>query len=60
MLELALIARTDCSLCCLFQTANRQYMIQTEVKLAKAMELQRFNPFSEDGKFENEAEQQLT
>ncbi|KAG0039519.1 hypothetical protein BGZ82_007914 [Podila clonocystis] len=39
--------------------ANRQYMIQTEVKLAKAMELQRFNPFSEDGKFENEAEVQL-
>ncbi|KAF9327607.1 hypothetical protein BG006_009105 [Podila minutissima] len=39
--------------------ANRQYMIQTEVKLAKAMELQRFNPFSEDGKFENEAEIQL-
>ncbi|KAG0367283.1 hypothetical protein BGZ54_004111 [Gamsiella multidivaricata] len=36
-----------------------QYMIQTEVKLAKAMELQRFNPFSEDGKFENEAELQL-
>lgn len=34
-------------------------MIQTEVKLAKAMELQRFNPFSEDGKFENEAEVQL-
>lgn len=39
--------------------ANRQYMIHTEVKLAKAMELQRFNPFSEDGKFENEAEVQL-
>ncbi|KAF9316914.1 hypothetical protein BG003_001402 [Podila horticola] len=39
--------------------ANRQYMIQTEVKLAKAMELQRFNPFSEDGKFENEADVQL-
>ncbi|KAI7821066.1 Rapamycin-insensitive companion of mTOR, N-term-domain-containing protein [Gamsiella multidivaricata] len=42
-----------------FMFANRQYMIQTEVKLAKAMELQRFNPFSEDGKFENEAELQL-
>ncbi|KAF8934324.1 hypothetical protein BGZ58_005786 [Dissophora ornata] len=39
--------------------ANRQYMIQTEVKLARAMELQRFNPFSEDGKFENEAGLQL-
>ncbi|KAF9434712.1 hypothetical protein BGZ76_007560 [Entomortierella beljakovae] len=39
-----------------FTFANRQYMIQTEVKLAKAMELQRINPFSEDGKFENEAE----
>lgn len=34
-------------------------MIQTEVKLAKAMELQRYNPFSEDGKFENETEKQL-
>ncbi|KAF9286034.1 hypothetical protein BGZ68_003305 [Mortierella alpina] len=43
-----------------FTFANRQYMIQTEVKLAKAMELQRFNPFSEDGKFENETELQLT
>ncbi|KAF9126477.1 hypothetical protein BGW39_006597 [Mortierella sp. 14UC] len=42
-----------------FMFANRQYMIQTEVKLAKAMELQRYNPFSEDGKFENEAELQL-
>ncbi|KAG0211914.1 hypothetical protein BGX28_007196 [Mortierella sp. GBA30] len=42
-----------------FMVANRQYMIQTEVKLAKAMELQRFNPFSEDGKFENETELQL-
>ncbi|KAF9355130.1 hypothetical protein BGX26_006953 [Mortierella sp. AD094] len=42
-----------------FMFANRQYMIQTEVKLAKAMELQRFNPFAEDGKFENEAEQLL-
>lgn len=41
------------------QFANRQYMIQTEVKLAKAMELQRFNYFSEDGKFEKEDEQQL-
>ncbi|KAG0262939.1 hypothetical protein BG011_009535 [Mortierella polycephala] len=40
--------------------ANRQYMIQTEVKLAKAMELHRFNPFSADGKFENEGELQLT
>ncbi|KAG0222326.1 hypothetical protein BGX31_009204 [Mortierella sp. GBA43] len=39
--------------------ANRQYMIQTEVKLAKAMDLQRFNYFSEDGKFEKDAEQQL-
>ncbi|KAI1315132.1 hypothetical protein EDD11_001279 [Mortierella claussenii] len=43
-----------------FMFANRQYMIQTEVKLAKAMELQRFNPFSEDGKFENGGELQLT
>lgn len=34
-------------------------MIQTEVKLAKAMELQRYNPFSEDGKFDNEVELQL-
>jgi hypothetical protein len=34
-------------------------MIQTEVKLAKAMELHRYNPFSEDGKFEHEAEIQL-
>ncbi|KAF9560454.1 hypothetical protein EC968_006211 [Mortierella alpina] len=42
-----------------FTDANRQYMVQTEVKLAKAMELQRFNPFSEDGKFENETELQL-
>ncbi|KAF9137084.1 hypothetical protein BGX30_010572, partial [Mortierella sp. GBA39] len=42
-----------------FMFANRQYMIQTEVKLAKAMELQRYNPFSEDGKFENETEHQL-
>ncbi|KAF8965157.1 hypothetical protein BGZ46_000655 [Entomortierella lignicola] len=42
-----------------FMYANRQYMIQTEVKLARAMELQRFNPFAEDGKFENEAELQL-
>ncbi|KAF9171355.1 hypothetical protein BGX20_007728 [Mortierella sp. AD010] len=42
-----------------FMFANRQYMIQTEVKLAKAMELQRFNPFAEDGKFENEAERLL-
>ncbi|KAF8942829.1 hypothetical protein BGZ47_006093 [Haplosporangium gracile] len=42
-----------------FMFANRQYMIHTEVKLAKAMELQRYNPFSEDGKFENEAEIQL-
>ncbi|KAG0211245.1 hypothetical protein BGX33_004424 [Mortierella sp. NVP41] len=42
-----------------FMFSNRQYMIQTEVKLAKAMELQRYNPFSEDGKFENEAELQL-
>ncbi|KAK5821402.1 Rapamycin-insensitive companion of mTOR, N-term-domain-containing protein [Linnemannia elongata] len=42
-----------------FMFANRQYMIQTEVKLAKVMELQRFNPFSEDGKFENEVELQL-
>ncbi|KAG0307192.1 hypothetical protein BGZ98_000828 [Dissophora globulifera] len=39
--------------------ANRQYMIQTEVKLARAMELHRYNPFAEDGKFENEAELQL-
>ncbi|KAF9182652.1 hypothetical protein BGZ50_004785 [Haplosporangium sp. Z 11] len=43
-----------------FMFANRQYMIQTEVKLAKAMELHRFNPFSADGKFENEGELQLT
>ncbi|KAF9928127.1 hypothetical protein FBU30_002629 [Linnemannia zychae] len=43
-----------------FMFGNRQYMIQTEVKLAKAMELQRYNPFSEDGKFENEAEIQLS
>ncbi|KAG0275117.1 hypothetical protein BGZ95_009172, partial [Linnemannia exigua] len=42
-----------------FQFANKQYMIQTEVKLAKAMELHRFNAFSEDGKFENEVELQL-
>ncbi|KAF9580285.1 hypothetical protein BGW38_003131, partial [Lunasporangiospora selenospora] len=42
-----------------FMFANRQYMIQIEVKLAKAMEPQRFNPFSEDGKFEDEGEQQL-
>ncbi|GJJ68152.1 rapamycin-insensitive companion of mTOR [Entomortierella parvispora] len=42
-----------------FMFGNRQYMINTEVKLAKAMELQRFNPFAEDGKFENEAELQL-
>ncbi|KAG0286513.1 hypothetical protein BGZ96_009391 [Linnemannia gamsii] len=42
-----------------FNYANRQYMIQTEVKLAKAMELQRYNPFSEDGKFEHETENQL-
>jgi hypothetical protein len=34
-------------------------MIQTEVKLAKAMDIQRFNYFSEDGKFEREAEEQL-
>ncbi|ORZ14895.1 Rapamycin-insensitive companion of mTOR, N-term-domain-containing protein [Lobosporangium transversale] len=43
-----------------FMFANRQYMIQTEVKLARAMEIQRFNPFSEDGRFENEAELQIT
>ncbi|KAG9069606.1 hypothetical protein KI688_010510 [Linnemannia hyalina] len=42
-----------------FMFANRQYMIQTEVKLAKAMELQRYNAFSEDGRFENETEHQL-
>ncbi|KAG0047318.1 hypothetical protein BGZ83_007616 [Gryganskiella cystojenkinii] len=42
-----------------FMFGNRQYMINTEVKLAKVMELQRFNPFSEDGKYENEAEVQL-
>ncbi|KAG0378575.1 hypothetical protein BGX24_003458 [Mortierella sp. AD032] len=42
-----------------FMFANRQYMIQTEVKLAKAMELHRYNAFAEDGKFEHEAELQL-
>ncbi|KAK3811657.1 MAG: Rapamycin-insensitive companion of mTOR, N-term-domain-containing protein [Linnemannia gamsii] len=42
-----------------FMFANRQYMIQTEVKLAKAMELHRYNAFAEDGKFEHEVELQL-
>ncbi|KAK3821257.1 MAG: Rapamycin-insensitive companion of mTOR, N-term-domain-containing protein [Benniella sp.] len=42
-----------------YMFANRQYMIQMEVKLAKAMDIQRFNYFSEDGKFEKEAEEQL-
>ncbi|KAG0239686.1 hypothetical protein BGW41_007569 [Actinomortierella wolfii] len=42
-----------------FMNTNRSYMIQTEIRLAKAMELSRFNPFSADGKFENDAELQL-
>ncbi|KAF9976709.1 hypothetical protein BGZ73_008016 [Actinomortierella ambigua] len=42
-----------------FLSTNRSYMIQTEIRLAKAMELSRFNPFSADGKFDNDAELQL-
>ncbi|KAF9114243.1 hypothetical protein BGX27_011369 [Mortierella sp. AM989] len=42
-----------------FSSANRQYMIQTEVKLAKALELQRFNPLAADGKYEGEADLHL-
>ncbi|KAG0264471.1 hypothetical protein DFQ27_001208 [Actinomortierella ambigua] len=42
-----------------FMNINRSYMIQTEIRLAKAMELSRFNPFSADGKFDNDAELQM-